>query len=97
MSLQNDPIAILPWYEPCDFAEIMVIGGHDGDPAEIYDRWYRGVMQATDDLLHIGYPIAFITIRPAAYKSWLGERPNTLGMRLLYAEYLATISDTTAA
>lgn len=95
MGLQAKWTMILPWYDEADFAELMAIAGHDGDPSETYEHWYRQAMQRVDDLLRSGQQIAFITVRPAAYAMWLRGRPNTLEMRRLYAEYLA-VETTTA-
>lgn len=82
--------AMLPWYEEADFAQLMAIAGQDGEADQTYELWYRSAMQTVDDFLRAGQSVAFVTIRPAAYMSWLDGRPNSLAMRCKYAEYLAS-------
>jgi hypothetical protein len=82
-------MAILPWYEVADLAELLAIGGHDGLSQESYERWYESVMQTVDDLLREGKTIEFVTIRPAAYSAWRDGEENSLKMRRKYAEHLA--------
>lgn len=86
--------AVLPWYEEADFAELSAIAGLE---SQDYQSWYRGAMQAVDDLLREGQAIEFVTIRPAAYTAWLNGRKNTLDTRRRYAEFLATCGDTQSA
>lgn len=88
--------ATLAWYEEADFAELMAIAGQDGEPHVTYELWYRRAMQTVDEFLRAGQSVAFITIRPAAYITWLDGRSNTLAMRCRYAEYLATVPDAPA-
>jgi hypothetical protein len=90
MGAQTEAAVILPWYEEEDFGRLMDIGGRDGEPRETYQLWYRDTMQTVDELLRSGQQIAFVTVRPAPYLTWLGGRPNTIEARLQYVTYLQT-------
>ncbi|AZO81853.1 hypothetical protein B5U98_26780 [Bosea sp. Tri-39] len=83
-------MAVVPWYDEDDFADLLAIGGHDTDPRQSYQIWYRSAMQSVDDLLRAGNAVAFVTIKPQAYVTWLAGRENTPEMRRRYAEHLAT-------
>ncbi len=92
MSINNRSyMAVVPWYEENDFADLLAIGGDNPEPLQSYEIWYRSAMQSIDDLLRAGKAVAFVTFKPLAYVAWLAGAENTPEMRRRYAEHLSTL------
>ena len=78
----------LPWYERDDFDRLWELAhDHDEMPRD-YDVWHAAAMEVINAWLARGRALQIVTVRPAEFLAWLGERslPNTAETRRRYVE-----------